>query len=205
MANLTNKHPAPLSLLQIWLIIVVGLHVSNLGDPGVVQLILLGQVAHGWHGGSGHAAVAIVVHLGRDVLVEEADDDSGDDSGNGRDDGGVESPGEGVEDRPLHFLSELSHDHDALYCTLSSRLISHCSALLPQPAWSTWCCCFLHFPSELDSVCVCVCVCVCARMYAIMHVTMCYGVCVCVHTYISVYGGVGEFNFTWQSKSCSLF
>ena len=106
-----NKHPA-LSLLQIRLILV-GPHVSNLGDPGVVQLVLLGRVAHGRHG-FGHAAVAIKVRLGRDVLVEEADDDSSDDSGDGRDDGEVESPGEGVEDRPLHFLSELSHDHHAL-------------------------------------------------------------------------------------------
>lgn len=110
-ANPTNKHPAPLSLLQIRLVLV-GPHVSTLGDPGVVQLVLLGRIAHGRHG-FGHAAVAIKVRLGRDVLVEEADDDSGDDGGDGRDDGEVESPGEGVEDRPLHFLSELSHEHHA--------------------------------------------------------------------------------------------
>ena len=128
MANLTNKHPAPLSLLQIRLILV-GPHVSNLGDPGVVQLVLLGRVAHGRQG-FGHAAVAIKVRLGRDVLVEEADDDSGDDGGDGRDDGQVESPGERVEDRPLHFLSELSHEHHA-----EDERHQTCSATEPGKAW----------------------------------------------------------------------
>ena len=60
-------------------------------------------------GGLGEGGVVSVdvevVRRGRDVLVEEADEEGCDNGGYGGDHGQVESPGEGVEHVALHFES----------------------------------------------------------------------------------------------------
>lgn len=69
---------ALLQILQIRLVLVrTRASPTNLGDSGVVQFVLLGRVADGWH----RFRYVAVVRLGRNVLIEEADDDSGEDGG----------------------------------------------------------------------------------------------------------------------------